>query len=111
MPWEERNCHFLREKPLVITGWYTQQSCIEDCRLRLIKQRCGCAPHYFAARQIEENREFGSILMESICATSLRLTLRPTGVDETCNATGMECIFRNRFSLREYANRPEALNR
>ncbi|XP_034232389.1 pickpocket protein 28-like [Thrips palmi] len=79
LPWEARNCMFLDEQPLSIARPYTQQTCIEDCRLQLIWERCGCTPHYFS-----RSPDQGGV----------------GAYEKSCNATGMQCIFENKSTLR-----------
>nr|CAD7430191.1 unnamed protein product [Timema monikensis] len=47
----ERDCYFPNEKKLDLFSTYTQESCHLECRLQLVRDRCGCQPYFFRHSQ------------------------------------------------------------
>lgn len=47
LPVEERFCFFPDEKHLSMSKSYTQRSCLIECRLNYLNQKCHCRPYYF----------------------------------------------------------------
>lgn len=44
---EERFCFFPDEKHLSVSRTYTQKSCLIECRLDYLYEKCRCRPYYF----------------------------------------------------------------
>lgn len=47
LPVPERFCFFPDEKQLSISKSYTQKSCLIECRLNYLHEKCHCRPYYF----------------------------------------------------------------
>ncbi|VVC45398.1 Epithelial sodium channel [Cinara cedri] len=47
LPVEERFCYFPDEKHLSMSKSYTQKSCLIECRLNYLHEKCHCRPYYF----------------------------------------------------------------
>lgn len=43
----DRFCYFPDEKQLSISKSYTQKSCLIECRLNYIYEKCQCRPYYY----------------------------------------------------------------
>lgn len=44
---DERFCYFPDEKQLSVSKSYTEKSCLIECRLNYLKEKCFCRPYYF----------------------------------------------------------------
>lgn len=42
----QRNCYFPDENHLKLWPIYTYAMCIEECRYKIIRELCGCHPHF-----------------------------------------------------------------
>lgn len=43
----QRRCRFNSETNLKHFQIYTEQLCIQECRLELVYKHCGCIPHFY----------------------------------------------------------------
>ncbi|XP_050436611.1 sodium channel protein Nach-like [Adelges cooleyi] len=73
---EERFCYFPDEQQLSVSKSYTQKSCLIECRLNYIHEKCQCRPYYF---NMLDNRV------------------------PVCNSTQLMCIARHNSELRFFS--------
>lgn len=51
LPWRRRGCRFRDEHRLAVTGHYSQHNCLENCRLRVMAEQCGCLLPHLSVRR------------------------------------------------------------
>ncbi|XP_050536342.1 uncharacterized protein LOC126902781 [Daktulosphaira vitifoliae] len=84
LPIEDRFCYFPDEQQLSISKSYTQKSCLIECRLNYINEKCHCRPYYY--NMLGKN---------NFCEQNNRIPI--------CNSTQLLCIALHNSELRFYS--------